>query len=108
MPDFNEFLTVLAANIKQFALENWKEQAEAVMADGTSFVNKLKADLARWTEELASGKLTKDDFEWLIKSKKDVAEMEALKQAGLAQARLARCRKGLVDIVVKTAFKMLI
>ena len=68
--------------------------------------DKAKADLQRWTTMLASGQLSKDDFEWLLQSKKDLAELVALKQAGLAQVALDRFVNGLLNVVVTSAFKV--
>jgi hypothetical protein len=39
-----------------------------------------------------------------VQGKKDLAELEALEQAGLALARLDRFRTDLVHLVVDTAF----
>jgi len=102
MADFNEYWNVLKVNIKDYAKENWKEYSNAVVKDGNTFLKKTKKDVERWTKLLAEGKLLKEDFEWLLKGKKDQAEMEALKQAGLARARIDRCRKGLLNVVFKT------
>lgn len=54
---------------------------------------------------LAKGDLTKDDFEWLLAGKKDVALLVALKQKGLAKVALDRFSNGLIDVIVATAFK---
>ena len=48
--------------------------------------------------------LTPDDFTWLVQGKRDLAEMEGLKQAGIALARVDRFRSSLLDTVVGTAF----
>jgi hypothetical protein len=61
--------------------------------------------LRRWTKLLAQGDLSKDDFEWLVAGKKDLAEMEALKQTGLALVRLERFQNALISLVIDTAFE---
>lgn len=78
------------------------------MSDGTAFVEKIKVDLERWSQLLASGALSKDDFAWLVQGKKDLAEMEALEHAGLALARPDHFRTDLVNLVVDTAFSMFV
>lgn len=105
MADFNEFLNVLKDAVLDFASQNWKDQLEAVTADGNAFIDKAKEDLMRWTQLLAEKKISANDLEWLVKGKKDLAEMEALKQAGLAQVKIDSCKAGLVDLVIKTALK---
>ena len=105
MPDFKQFLDLLKDNIGALAAKSWKDFRDAAVKDGQAFIEKTKQDLDRWTGLLGQGKLTKDDFEWLVKGKKDLAELVALKQAGLAKARLDQFRGSLIDLVVGTALK---
>lgn len=105
MADFNVFLNALKDAVLDFASKNWKEQLEAVTADGNVFIDKAKEDLQRWTQLLAEKKISANDLEWLVKGKKDLAEMLALKQAGLTVVMIDRCKSGLVDLVIKTALK---
>lgn len=79
MPSFDEFLNALKENIEEFARANWNEYVNAVVDDSDAFLNKAKKDMERWTGLLAMGQLTKEDFEWHVNGKKDLAEMEALK-----------------------------
>lgn len=104
MATFDDFWKTLKEGLEALAVKNWKEVKGAAVADGTAFFDKTKADLERWTKLLAAGELTKDDFEWLIAGKKDLAEMQALKQAGLAQVRLERFQNALISLVIDTAF----
>ena len=103
MSDFNEFLKVLKDNTEDIARNSWKEYRKAAMKDGGSFIRKTKADLERWTMLLAEGKLTQDDFAWLVQGKRDLAVLEAMKQEGLSQVQLNRFRNALMDVVVNTA-----
>ena len=104
MADFDEFLDVLKKNIEELAEKSWKDYRQAAIDDGEEFLNQCKEDLRRWTKLLAEGQLTQDDFEWLIQSQKDLAEVKALTQAGLTLIRLDRFRNALIDLVIETAF----
>lgn len=103
MPDFDEFLKVLRGNMEDLARKSWKGYREAAVKDGESFLRKAKDDLKRWTMLLAEGKLTQEDFVWLVQGKKDLAVLEALKQEGLSLVQLDRFRNALLDVVVNTA-----
>lgn len=103
MFNFDDFFKTLLENLKGFAEESWKDYKGAALKDGKAFLTKAKKDLQRWTELLAEGRLTRDEYEFLLSGKKDVAELEALKQAGLTVVRLTRFRNGLVQLVVDTA-----
>lgn len=104
MADFDDFLENLKSGLEELAKKNWKELKDATEKDGKAFFEKTKEDLRRWTKLLAQGDLSKDDFEWLVNSKKDLAEMETLKQAGLALVRLERFQNALISLVVDKAF----
>jgi hypothetical protein len=82
MADFSRFLEELTAKLTEFAEQQWTAYRDAAISDGTAFVDEIKAGLERWSQLLASGALTNDDFAWLVQGKKDLAELEALEQAG--------------------------
>jgi hypothetical protein len=105
MPTFNEFLSTIKDDLLEFAKENFEEYKDELLKDGNEFVKKAKKDLERWTEGLASGALSKADFEFLLKGKRDLAEMEALKQLGLSKIRVNRITNGVIDVVVGSAVK---
>lgn len=105
MATFEEFFDTLMTELVEFAEYSWKTYKNAAVKDGRVFIEKSKADLERWTKMLAKGELTQDDFEWLMVGKKDLAELVALKQSGLAKVALDRFVNGLIDTIVSTAFK---
>ena len=106
MANFDDFWKTLKAGLEELVLKNWNEVKDAAVADGKAFFDDTKADLERWTKLLAAGQLTKDDFEWLVAGRKDLAEMQALKDAGLALVRLERFQNALISLVVNTAFEV--
>lgn len=105
MATFDEFLETLKTELVEFAEYSWKTYKTAAVSDSKAFLEKCKGDLERWTKMLAKGELTRDDFEWLVVGKKDLAELVALKQKGLAKVALDRFINGLIDTIVSTAFK---
>lgn len=105
MPTFNDFITTLEHDLLDFAKENLEEYKDDLLKDGTTFIEKTKSDLERWSEGLASGALSADDFEFLLKGKKDLAEMEALKQLGLSQIRIDKITNGLIDVIAGSVIK---
>jgi hypothetical protein len=105
MPTFNDFVSTLKNDLLDFAKENLEEYKDEILKDGTLFIEKAKSDLERWTEGLATGALSKADFEFLLKGKKDLAQMEALKQLGLSKIRITKITNSIIDVVVGSAFK---
>jgi hypothetical protein len=108
MADFARFLERLTVKLSTLAEQQWTAYRDAAISDGTAFVDKIKADLERWSQLLASGALSRDDFAWLVQGKKDLAALEALEQEGLALERLDQFRTALVNLVIDTAFSVFI
>jgi len=52
--------------------------------------------------------LTQDDYEWLILSKKDVVELQLLKEVGLSAVRIDRFKNALINLVIDTAFDVFV
>jgi hypothetical protein len=105
MPTFNDFVSTLKNDLLDFAKENLEEYKNEILKDGNAFIEKTKGDLKRWTEGLESGALSKADFEFLLKGKKDLAQMEALEQLGLSKIRISKITNGIIDVVIGSAFK---
>lgn len=104
MPSFEEFVDALSKRLELLAAETWKEHREAAIADGVAFVERRREDLRRWTQQLARGDLSREEFVFLVGAKRDVARMTALERAGLALAGREKFRRAVVDTVVGTAF----
>ena len=103
----DKFLKLLEAEIKVFIQNTWSEFKQEALEDSRNFIIDSKDDLIRWKKGLNKKQLTKQDFEWLIASKKDEFKLLALKESALAKVAQDRFVNGLLDVVVNTAFKML-
>jgi len=105
MPTFNDFISAVKNDLLDFAKENLEEYKDEILKDGTMFVEKTKSDIERWTEGLVAGALSKSDFEFLLKGKKDLAEMEALKQLGLSKIRITKITNGIINVIAGSAIR---
>jgi hypothetical protein len=90
-------------NIAKGDLKNFLTQAKG---DADQFLTATKEDLKTWTKQLADGDLTKDEFEFLVRGKEDLAAMHALTEAGIAAVQIQAFRDALIDLVIDTAFKV--
>ena len=89
---------------KALAEKLFKQYTHQALIDVRDFLEKSKDALRRWVEDLDRGDIDKDEFESLIKGQADVAEMRALKQAGLAAVQIDTFTNGVLDIIVNAAF----
>ncbi len=104
MSDYDDFIGKLLEGLKELATNTFQDHVETAKNDAEAFIEKSKDDLQRWTKLLAQGDLTEEDFSYLIQAKKAVAEMHGLRQAGLTLIKVEKFRKGVIDLVIDTAF----
>ncbi|HEU4554381.1 MAG TPA: hypothetical protein VFS25_16155 [Chitinophaga sp.] len=102
--DFSAILDKLITDIAALAKSTVKNYATAAVTDAKQFIQESEDKLKRWTLLLANKQLTTEDFEWLVMSQKDLAKMEALKQSGLAMARIDAFRLSMLNLIIDTVF----
>ena len=103
--DFNQFFQQLKDGAVQIAQQEATQYVEDVKKGGLDFLDTSKDYLDKWTKQLAAGTIDKEDFEFLVKGLTwDVAEMEALKNAGMSAVRIERIQDALIDLILKAAF----
>ncbi|WP_103026774.1 hypothetical protein [Salinibacter altiplanensis] len=108
MPNVDAFFDALRDEITDLAETHLQEMQEAALKDGEAFLNQTRDDLERWSRLLEQGELSQEEFESLVRGQKDLVEMEALKQAGLAAVRAEQFRDALINRIVGTAGRILL
>lgn len=106
MANFQDYADALKGGLQSLVSETLKTYSQQATADAQAFLDTQKASLDTWTQQLASGALSREDFSDLLQGVKDLAELVALKQAGLAAAKLDQFRTSLVNLLIDTAFKI--
>ena len=81
-------------------LKGYTTQAEQ---DGKAFLTATENQIATWLAQLAAGDITQDNFASLVRGQASLAQMTALKQAGLAQVALDNFVNGFLNIVITAA-----
>jgi len=102
--DIGSILKSVEDQSKALAEKLFKQYTHRAVSDVRDFLERSKDNLKRWLEDLARGDIGNDEFESLVKGQADVAEMRALKQAGLAAVQIDTFINGVLDIVVSAAF----
>ncbi len=100
MADFDDFLSTLKDELIKLAANQLDELKDRAVDDIEQFLEDSKEDLERWAKLLEEDKISKKDFQSLVKGQEDLAKMEALKQAGLSAVRLDQFREKLFDRIV--------
>ena len=73
--------------------------------DGNAFLQQTENDIATWLHDLQQHNITQKNFESLVRGEKDLAQMHALKQAGLGQVAIDTFINGFIQIVINVALR---
>jgi hypothetical protein len=105
MATFQDFENNLKTAIDVIVQKNYSDFVNEAATDATTFLNEAKNDLARWTDLFAANSIDEDELTVLIESDKDLLELHALKQAGLAQARWDLFVNSVIQATISVAVK---
>lgn len=105
--DVERLLKELKTESAALAKNVFKEFKNEAENDAKNLVATLEQDIKTWTIQLANGLISKDDFEWLVMSKKELVEMIALKHAGISLIKLDELKAKLLNLVITKVFSLL-
>ena len=105
--DFDEVLGSVLSQSKELGRTLFKQFAQQARDDARSFLEQSRGSLERAAGLLAAGKIDRDDFEDLVRGKRDLAKMVALKQTGLAKASIDTFTNGVLNIFIDAVFAVI-
>jgi hypothetical protein len=88
-------------DLAETSFTTYKDQA---ISDGKAFLAAATADTKKYTQQLARGEITEEEFKDLMADEADLAQMDALKEAGLAHAAFDNFIKGVIGVLITAAF----
>lgn len=100
--NFQEIIDKLKDEAIKLATATFKDYKNEAKADALELLEELKENLQTWTLQLAEGKLSKNDFEFLVLAQKELIEMNALKQAGTGIIKTDELKLSLLKLVTNT------
>lgn len=100
--DIDKLLKDLKGNILNLLGDKLKEFKPELEQDLQEYIAQSKTKLERWVLLLAKGSITKEEFEWLLKSQQDLLALKALQVAGLSKIRLNNIKKSIISIIIET------
>lgn len=106
MSVYEEFIKTIKEDSKSLAKDLFDDFGDEAKRDTNAFLKKTNKDLQRWTTLLSQGLITEADFSDLLQAQKALAKITALRQKGIALAKLERFRTGLIALIVDAAFSI--
>jgi hypothetical protein len=108
MADINQIFTDIKNQLGPLAEQNLGEFAAQGKADAEAFLADSRANLAKWFQQLADGKIDQDEFNFLVDTQKDAAEMTALRATNAGQIRVDKFRNSVFSVIISTAVKAIV
>jgi hypothetical protein len=105
--NFQEIINTLKDEVVNLALSTFKDYKNEAKADALQLLDFMKENLKTWTIQLAEGKLSKADFEFLVLGQKELIEMNALRQAGLALIKADEFKNSVFNLITNTIVGLL-
>lgn len=101
--NFDQFFETIKTGAVDIAKAEAADFVQQATDDGKQFLDDSKDKLIKWVKMLNDGDLDKAEFESLVRGQKDLAQMVALKQAGMAAIRIDRIRVAVIDLIITAA-----
>ena len=101
--NFDQIFNGIQDQTRALAQKLLKGYTDQALGDLQDFAQKSRANLQRWTQQLQQKELKPNEYKSLVRGQLDLAEMRALKQAGLAQVQIDTFTSGFLDILVGAA-----
>jgi hypothetical protein len=105
--NFEEYFKTLENSVSAVAGETIAEYASQAKQDGQNALNLLKSNLEQWSNEVATGQMSMEDLEFLVKGQQELFKMNALEEAGLAAIEIDKFKNSLVNLTLNTLTKFL-
>ncbi|WP_395044204.1 hypothetical protein [Flavobacterium sp.] len=103
--DIEKLIAEIKAQLQVLFQENYKDFVPELEKDITAFLKLSKIKFERWTLLLVDKSLTQEEFEWLVKSQKNLLVLEALQTAGLSKIKINNLKNSIIKVIVNTTAK---
>jgi len=101
--DFKDLLKELKGNLLNLMGTKFDDLKDESKKDVQDFLKASKDKLERWTTLLTEGKITIEDYKWLVESQKDLVVLKGLYAAGVSKIKLGHLKNSILDTVIETA-----
>jgi len=98
--DFEKVFKDLKNELMDLVKDKFGEEGQNIKNDISDFFDAAKEKLRRWTEMLASGVITKEEYLLLLKSQKDLVIMKTLHKAGVSNIKLGHFKNNVINLIV--------
>ena len=98
--DFEKIFKELKDELLNMVKDKFGEEGQNIKDDISEFFDSAKEKLKRWTEMFAGGVITREEYELLLKSQKDLVIMKTLHKAGVSAISLGHFKNAVINMIV--------
>ena len=104
----DDLIKAILKELKRYAKAKFKEKAPELIDYMNTFLLNNTVDFARWEQLVKEGKLTREEFYWLLKSRRDSLELKFLEMGGFYLVNVEQTRDELIQLIIKAAMKLVL
>jgi len=108
MTFIDDLIKAVLKDLKGYAKAKFEKKAPELVAYMNTFLIKNTVDIERWEQLVKEGKLTGEEFSWLLKSRKDLLELKFLELAGYYLVEIEKARDELIEMIIKSALSLIL
>jgi len=104
----DDLIKAVLKEIKRYAKAKFKEKAPELINYINTFLLNNTVDIDRWEQLVKEGKLTNEEFSWLLKSRRDSLELKFLEMGGFYLVNVEQTRNELIELIIKSALSLIL
>ncbi|CAM1361583.1 conserved hypothetical protein [Tenacibaculum litopenaei] len=99
--DFDMILKELRAELTGVLSDKWSDVQEDTLKELDVFLLESKQKLKRWTVLLAMKELSLEEYAWLVKSQKNLLQLNSLQLLGVHKTSIGHLKNKLLGKLIK-------
>ena len=107
MAIFDDFLASVKGGLGDLVSNTIGDFADSAKERAENFLTETQEDLKKWVKQLADGEISQDDFEFLVKGKAEVGQINALLELGAAKVAVDNFRMGFIQLLKDSALGLI-
>lgn len=104
---WENFIDNMKDDTKSLAKDEIKDLVKSAKDDSDEFIKRQGMKLELYICQLASGQITKDQFEMYVQDLKDITEMHTINLAVSSKARAQRLVQGITNLIINGLLTLL-
>lgn len=98
--DFEALLKQIKENLLLLSSGSYSSLNKQLKKDIETFIKASKEKLERWVLLLAAHQITEEEFEWLVKSQKEILTLQELYATGTSKIALGHLKNKILKVIV--------